>query len=202
MQLYYAPHTCALACHIALQESGLPYQTVRVSLRDKKTSDGVDFNTINPKGYVPALELDDGEVLTEGPALLAYIGELAPTRALIPAPGTLGNFRVREWLVFIGTELHKTASPLFYPDTPAATREKQIQALKRRLSYISEALAERPFLTGEGFTVADAYLFTVLSWMDELGIKLATWPALERYYERVQSRPAVQVALQAQDSPQ
>jgi len=201
MQLYYAPGACSLASHIALEESGLPYQVVRVSLRDKKTSDGVDFNTINPKGYVPALKLDNGEVLTEGGALLAYIGELQPSRGLIPAAGTLENYRVREWLVFIGSELHKNAGPLFSPKTPEATRATQIEALKRRLTYVSEALAKRPFLTGEKFTVADAYLYTVLSWMGHLGIELAGWPALKAYYERIGTRPAVQAALKAEAQP-
>ena len=201
MQLYYAPGACSLASHIALEESGLPYQIVRVSLRDKKTSDGVDFNTINPKGYVPALKLDNGEVLTEGSALLAYIGELQPSRGLIPAAGTLDNYRVREWLVFIGTELHKTVGPLFSPKTPEATRVTQTEALKRRLSYVNEALAKRPFLTGERFTVADAYLFTILGWMGRLGIDLAEWPALKSYYERVEARPTVQTVLKAEAPP-
>src|ERR1700677_5056433 len=128
MQLYYSPGACSLASHIALQESGLPYQAVRVNLRDKKLSDGSDFNAINRKGYVPALKLANGEVLTEGSVLLAYIGELQPTRQLIASPGTLDNYRVREWLAYIGTELHKTARPLFYPTTPEATRATQLEA--------------------------------------------------------------------------
>ncbi|MGA2563584.1 MAG: glutathione transferase GstA [Steroidobacteraceae bacterium] len=200
MQLYYAPGACSLASHIALQESGLPYQAVRVNLRDKLTSDGVDFNSINPKGYVPALKLDNGEVLTEGPALLAYIGELQPTRKLIAAPGTIENYRVREWLVYIGTELHKNASPLFNPKTPEAARTIALEAFKRRLSYVNDALANRPYLAGENFSVADAYLFTILTWLPHLGVELTQWPKLQGFYERVKARPAVQTALKAEAS--
>src|SRR5665213_800408 len=138
MQLYYAPGACSLASHIALQESGLPYQAVRVSLRTKKTSDGADFNAVNRKGYVPVLKLDNGEVLTEGSVLLAYIGELQPTRQLIAASGTLENYRVREWLAFIGTELHKTVGPLFNPKTPEAARAMSLEAFKLSLIHISE----------------------------------------------------------------
>jgi glutathione S-transferase len=198
MQLYYSPGACSLASHIALQEAGLPYQAVRVNLRDKLTSDGVDYNTINRKGYVPALKLDSGEVLTEGPALLAYIGELQPTRQLIAAPGTIENYRVREWLVFIGTELHKTMSPLFNPKAPEALRTLALENARRRLSYVNEALANRPYLTGETFTVADAYLFTVLSWTGHLGIDLNEWKNLANFYQRVQARPAVQTVLKAE----
>jgi glutathione S-transferase len=200
MQLYYAPGACSLASHIALQESGLPYQAVRVNLRDKLTSDGVDYNSINPKGYVPALKLDNGEVLTEGPALLAYIGELQPTRKLIAAPGTIENYRVREWLVYIGTELHKNASPLLNPKTPEAARTIALEAFKRRLSYVNDALANRPYLAGENFSVADAYLFTILTWLPHLGVELTQWPKLQGFYERVKARPAVQTALKAEAS--
>jgi glutathione S-transferase len=198
MQLYYAPGACSLASHIALQESGLPYHAVRVNLRNKLTSDGVDFTTINRKGYVPALKLDNGEVLTEGPALLAYIGELQPTRKLIAAPGTIENYRVREWLVFIGTELHKTATPLFNPKTPEAARTLALEALKRRLGYVNDALASRPYLSGESFSVADAYLFTILTWLPGLGVQIIAWPNLHSFYERVQARPSVQTVLKAE----
>ena len=195
MQLYYAPGACSLASHIALQELGLPYEAVRVSLRDKKTRSGEDYNAINPKGYVPALRLDNGELLTEGPALLAYIGELRPQSNLIPAPSTLANYRVREWLVFIGTELHKTASPLFRPTTPEPTRQVQLEALKRQLGFVEAAMAGRPFLTGEHFTVADAYLFTVLNWFPRLQLDLAEWPNLQALHARVHARAAVQIVM-------
>lgn len=196
MKLYFAPGACSLASHISLQESGLSYEGVSVNLRDKKTADGADYSAINPKGYVPALSLDDGTLLTEGPALLAYIGELAPARQLIPAPGTLANYRVREWLIYISTELHKNMSPLFRPTTPEATREFQLAAVKRRLGGANDALAGKTYLTGEQFTVADAYLFTVLSWHGRLNLDLAGWPHLKAFYERVKLRPAVQKVLQ------
>jgi len=196
MQLYYAPGACSLASHISLQESGLPYKRVRVSLRDKKTEDGADYNAINSKGYVPALRLDNGELLTEGPVLLAYIGELAPAKKLIAAPGSLENYRAREWLAYISTELHKNMSPLFRPTTPDVMKEIQLAAVKRRLGWADEALGKKFFLTGEHFTVADAYLFTVLSWLGRLNLDLDEWPTLKGFYERVKARPAVQAVLQ------
>jgi glutathione S-transferase len=200
MQLYYSPGACSLASHIALQESGLPYRAVRVDLKAKKTSDGGDFNAINPKGYVPALKLPSGEVLTEGSVLLAYIGEMQPTRQLIAASGTLENYRVREWLAFIGTELHKTVSPLFSPKTPEAGRPVIVEAFKGRLRFVEEALEGRQFLVGEHFTVADAFLFTVLSWMPHLGVPLADYPNLAAFYARVEARPAVQTVLKTEAS--
>lgn len=201
MQLYYSPGACSLASHIALQESGLPYQTLRVNLRDKKVSDGSDYYAINGKGYVPALKLDSGEVLTEGSALLAFIGELQPTRQLIAASGTLDNYRVREWLAFVGTELHKNCGPLFNPQITEAARATQTEALKRRLRYTNDALANRQFLVGEHFTVADAYLFTILSWAPRLRVDLGEFPNLQAYYERIKARPAVQIALKAEAAP-
>jgi glutathione S-transferase len=198
MQLYYAPGACSLASHIALQESGLPYQAVRVNLRDKKISDGGDFNLINPKGYVPALKLDNGEVLTEGSVLLAYIGELQPTRQLIAAPGTLENYRVREWLAYIGTELHKTVGPLFNPKTPEATREMQREAFRTRLRYVNDALASRSFLVGDHFTVADAYLFTILSWHERLNIDLSEFANVTAFYARIKARQSVQTVLKTE----
>jgi glutathione S-transferase len=198
MQLYYAPGACSLASHIALQESGLPYQAIRVDLGEKRTSDGGDFRAINQKGYVPALKLPSGEVLTEGTALLAYIGELQPTRQLIAAPGTIENYRVREWLAFIGTELHKTVSPLFNPRTPEAARALPLEAFKLRLRFVDEALAGRHYLVGEHFTVADAYLFTVLSWLEELSVNIGDFPNLQAFYQRVAARPTVQTVLRAE----
>jgi len=198
MKLYYAPGACSLASHIALQESGLPFETEKVDLTDKKTAGGADFNAINPKGYVPALKLDNGETLTEGPALLAYIGELAPAARLIMPAGTMGNYRVREWLAFIGTELHKNFSPLFRPTTPAATRETQLEALRRRFGFVNDALAEKSYLTGEQFTVADAYLYTVLRWSVPMKLDLGPWPQLTAFMARVTARPAVQTTLKAE----
>jgi glutathione S-transferase len=198
MKLYYAPGACSLAPHIALQESGLPYELEKVDLRAKKTADGTDFNAINPKGYVPVLQLDNGEILTEGEALLAYIGELAPAARLIMPAGTMANYRVREWLAFIATELHKTFSPLFRPTTPEATRETQLEALRRRFGFVNDALTGKSFLTGEQFTVADAYLYTVLRWTAPMKIDLSPWPQLTAFMTRVAARPAVQTALKAE----
>jgi glutathione S-transferase len=201
MQFYYSPGACSLASHITLQELGVPYEGVSVNLRDKKTSTGEDYNHINPKGYVPALKLDNGELLTEGAALLAYLGELQPQKQLIPMPGTLENYRVREWLIYISGELHKNCGPLFRPDTPEAARALAADALKRRLAYVNEALAERNYLVGERFTVADAYLFTVLRWAPHLKVDLSPWPNLLAFQERVRTRPAVQAALKAEGLP-
>jgi glutathione S-transferase len=198
MKLYYATGACSLASHIALQESGLPYETEKVDLRDKKTAAGADFNAVNPKGYVPALTLDNGETLTEGPALLAYIGELAPAARLIMPAGTMGNYRTREWLAFIGTELHKNFSPLFRSTTPEATRATQLELLHRRLGFVNDALAGKSYLSGEQFTVADAYLYTVLRWSVPLKIPLSPWPQLTAFLARVAARPAVQTTLKAE----
>jgi glutathione S-transferase len=201
MKLYYAPGACSLAAHIALQESALPYETEKVDLKTKRTAGGTDFNAINPKGYVPALVLDSGETLTEGGALLGYIGELAPSARLILPAGTMGNYRVREWLAFIGTELHKNFGPLFRATTPEATREASLEVLRRRFGFVSEALTGKPYLTGEQFTVADAYLYTVLRWSVPLQIDLAPWPPLGAFMTRVTARPAVQAALSAEGLP-
>jgi glutathione S-transferase len=195
MKLYFAPGTCALAAHIALIEAGIKHQIVRVDLKQKRTADGRDFNQINPKGYVPALELDGGALLTENSALLGYIGELNPVAKLIAPAGTMENFRVREWLGYISTEIHKNFSPLFRPDTPEATVQSQRAALTRRIGFINPALTGRSYLTGETFTVADAYLFTVLSWSRHLKFDLTPWPALPAFLERVAAREAVQTAL-------
>jgi len=201
MKLYYSPGACSLAPHIALQEAGLTYEAEKVDLREKKTAGGADFTKINPKGYVPTLQLDNGEILTEGSALLAYIGELAPAAHLIMPAGTMGNFRVREWLAFIGSELHKNFGPLFRPTTPEATREAQLETLRRRFGFVNEALAGKSYLAGEQFTVADAYLYTVLRWTVRLQIDLSAWPQLTAFMARVSARPAVQATLQAEGLP-
>jgi glutathione S-transferase len=201
MKLYYSPGACSLAAHIALAESGLPYETERVDLKQKTTASGADFNMVNPKGYVPALKLDSGETLTEGSALLAYIGELAPSSQLIMPAGTMGNFRVREWLAFISSELHKTFGPLFRPTTPEATREAALETLRRRFGYVDAALTGKHYLTGDQFTVADAYLYTVLRWTGPLKIDLSSWPQLTAFMTRVTARPEVQYTLEAEGLP-
>jgi glutathione S-transferase len=197
MKLYYSPGSCSLASHIALEESGMPFKAVRVNMKDKSTEDG-DYDAINPKGYVPALKLDNGDLYTENTALLAWIGKLNPTTHLMPPAGTPANFRVAEWLGYIATELHKTVSPMFRPTTPEAFVATQRELLARRLAYTEQALAGRQFLTGDTFTVADSYLFVVLSWFPRLNVDLAPYPNLRAFFERVRARPAVVRAMTAQ----
>lgn len=184
-----------MASHIVLEEAGVKFAAVKVNLRDKTTADGVDYNSISPKGYVPTVMLDDGAMLTENTALLAYLGELNPAAKLIPPAGTIENYRVREWLGFVSSELHKNAGPLFRPTTPEATVQVQREALTKRLTYTNQALGSGPFLTGANFTVADAYLFVVLSWLPKLKFDLVDYPNLKAFFERVSARPAVQKAM-------
>jgi glutathione S-transferase len=195
MKLYYSPGACSLASHIVLEEAGKPYQAIRVSLKDKTTADGADFNAINPKGYVPAVQTDSGEILTENTALLAYLGEQAAGSQLMPVPGSSANFRVREWLGFLSSELHKNCGPLFRPNTPEATIAFQREILGRRLAYTDKALAGKSFLTGEQFTVADAYLFVITSWFPRLQIDAAPYPNIKTFNERVAKRAAVVKAM-------
>ena len=197
MKLYYSPGACSLAPHIALSEAGLPYTTKRVDLKTHTLVDGTDYYTINPKGYVPLLELDDGARLSEIAAIVQYIADRKPG-TLAPAYGTMERYRLMEWLNFIATELHKQFSPLWYPTTPEATKDAQIAKLKTRFDLISKTLAAQPYLMGNDFTVADAYLFTILNWAPMLKIDLAPWPALIAYQARVAARPAVHAALVAE----
>lgn len=198
MKLYYSPGACSLSPHIVLRELGAPFELVKVNLKTKRTADDRDFTTINPKGYVPALELDDGQVLTEGPAIVQYLADRNPQAQLAPPNGTLERYRLQEWLNFISTELHKQFSPLFAPNTPDATKEIQRERLANRFDWVSRQLQGRDYLLGNAFSVADAYLFTVLSWCGYVGIDLAKWPTLAQYQARVAARPAVQQALQAE----
>jgi len=178
-----------------LAESGLPYATTRVNLKDKTTETGEDYNKINPKGYVPCVQLDNGAMIGENTALLAYLGELKPAAGLMPAAGTLENFRVREWLGFVSSEMHKNCSPFFRPNTPEATLEFQRDVLKKRLSYLESELAGKSYLTGQNFTPADAYLFVVLNWFGKVGIDLAAYPNVKAFHARVAARPAVKKAM-------
>ena len=197
MKLYYATGACSLASHITLFELGLPFEAVAVSLRRKTTRDGVDFSTINPKGYVPALVLDDGQVLTEGTAVLQYLADLRPELGLAPANGTLARYRLQEWLGFINSELHKPFGPLFDPKAPDAAKERARAACVLRLTYLDGVL-KGPYLMGEAFTVADAYLYTVLSWAGHVGIDLDAWPAVKAYFARLARRPTIQAAHEAE----
>lgn len=198
MKLYYSPGACSLSPHIVLRELGLPFTPVKVDLKGKRTADGADYLTINGKGYVPALGLDDGQVLTEGPAIVQYLADRKPEARLAPPNGTLERYRLQEWLNFISTELHKQFSPLFAPNTPDATKDAQRERLAARFDWLSKQLEGKDYLLGKDFSVADAYLFTVLSWGRHVGIDLAKWPTLKQYVERVAARPAVQEALKAE----
>lgn len=192
MKLYTSPYTCALAPQIALEETGLAYTLEKVNLRSKLTASGVDFTTINPKGYVPALELSPGVVLTEVPALLQWIADAAPAAGLAPANGTLERARLHEWLGFIGAEVHKAFSPLFNPATAEADRAAIHQRIIGRATYIDGVLADRPYLLGDHYSVADAYLFVVLSWAGMVKLDLGALSHLAAWGARVAERPAVQ----------
>ena len=197
MKLYYSPGACSLAPHIALQEIGVPYTTAKVDLLRHKLADGTDYYTINPKGYVPMLELPDGERLTEAAVILQYIADRKPGE-LAPVFGTMERYRLMEWLNFIATELHKQFGPLWYPTTPEATKEAQRKKLATRFETLSKTLAKQPYLTGDKFTIADAYLFTVLNWAGMLNVDLGPFPVLRDYIARVAARPKVQQAMKAE----
>jgi glutathione S-transferase len=198
MKLYYSPGACSLSPHIVLHEAGLPFQAVLASTKTHKLADGTDYYTINPKGYVPLLELDDGQRLSEGPAIVQYIADLVPDRKLAPAAGTMERYRLMEWLNFISTELHKTFSPLFNPAMPEEAKALFRERLVGRYRWVNEQLEGRSYLMGEQFTVADAYLFTVTSWAKYVGVDLAPFANVNAYAARVAARPAVQAALKAE----
>ena len=197
MKLYYAPGACSLAPHIALSEAGVPATLVKVDLRKHALADGTDYYAINPKGYVPLLELDDGTRLSEVAVILQYIADRKPG-TLAPEFGGLERYRTMEWLNFIATELHKQYSPLWYPTTPEATKEAQKTKLATRFKHLAEILAKQPYLTGASFSIADAYLFTMLNWAHLLKVDLTPFPALVQYRARVAARPAVHRALVAE----
>ena len=198
MKLYYSPGACSLSPHIVLHESGLPFTGVVASTKTKKLQDGTDFYSINPLGYVPVLELDDGTRLREGPAIVQYLADQAPHKNLAPAHGTLGRYRLQEWLTFIGTEIHKTFSPLFVPGTPEDYKPQVKQRLLARLQWVDSELAGKPYLMGEQFSVADAYLFTVTNWGQYVGLDISRLKNLVAYRERIAARPAVQAAMKAE----
>jgi glutathione S-transferase len=197
MKLFYSPGACSLSPHILLREAGLSFTPVRVDLKTHKTEDGADFYTISAKGYVPALQLDDGSMLTEGVAIDLWIADQAPAAGLAPRDG-MDRYRMIELLTFIATELHKNMGGLFVPGLPDATRAMITQRLTARLGLIEQQLTGRTWLTGEQFTVADAYLFTVAGWAKWVKFDLSPWPQLGAYLARVAARPAVQAALKAE----
>lgn len=196
MKLYYAPQACSLASHIILRELQLPFELVRVDVHTKRTADGQDFYSINPKGYVVALQLDNGELLTEGPAVLQYLADLKPEAGLAAASGTWQRVRLQETLNFITTEVHGILNWLFNPDFGDKAREIFRQKLAKRLAFVDKQLERQDYLQGAQFGVADAYLFTVLRWTALFDIDLAAWPALVKFQARVEQRPAVRAALE------
>ena len=197
MKLYYAPGTCSLSPHIVAREAGLPLTLVRVDNKNKTTEAGEDYRAINPKGYVPLLELDNGTRLSEGPAIVQYLADLAPASKLAPPNGSLERYQLQEWLNFITSEVHKQFSPLFDATMPDEAKEKFRNRLATRFDWIAGQLKGRDYLTGS-FTVADAYLFVVLGWTKFTGPDLARWPVLQEYVARVAARPHVQAAMKAE----
>jgi glutathione S-transferase len=199
MKLYFSPGACSFASHVVLRELGLPFEAVQVDLMKKTTKTGQDFSAINPKGYVPALALDDGAMLTEGPAILQYLADRKPDAKLAPANGTLDRYRLQEWLGFINSELHKSFSPLFNPSSSDDVKQGAKKLLARRFGYVEQQLAGREYLMGT-FTVADAYLYTVLTWTNFVGVDLSPFPNLQAFVARVSARPAVQAAQAAEQA--
>lgn len=198
MKLYYSPGACSLAPHIALHESGLPFTAVQVSTKTHKLQDGTDYYSINPLGYVPLLELAGGIQLTEVPALVQYIADQVPHKQLAPANGTLARYQLQSWLNFIGTELHKGFGLLFNPATPADYKPVVIERLRSRLAWVDQQLADKPYLMGETFSVADTYLFTVTGWAGLVKVDLSDLKNIASFRQRMSARPGVQAALRAE----
>lgn len=198
MKLYYSPGACSLASHIVLEELGLPYDTEKVDLKAKLTASGQDFLAVNPKGYVPALLLDSGELLTEGPAIMQYLADQAPAKQLAPANGSLERYRLQSWLTFIGTELHRNFSPFFNPAATDDWKNVARTALQRRFGYVNDQLAGRDYLLDSGYSVADVYLFVVLGWGKYIELDVSGWAHLQAWQARVGARPAVRAALQVE----
>jgi glutathione S-transferase len=197
MKLYIQPGACSMASNIALHEAGIPFEVAKVDKRTKR-AEGVEFIDINPKGYVPALRLDDGQLLTENVAVLQYIADLKPDSKLAPPAGTMERYRLQEWLSFINSEVHKAFTPLFSQEVSEDVKAYSRNNLMKRLAYLQGALGDNQFLMGEQFTIADAYLFTVLAWSPYAGVDLGQWPNLKSYVERIRARPHVIEAMTAE----
>lgn len=195
MKLYFSPGACSLSPHIALREAGIAFQPVLASTKSHKLQDGTDYYGINPLGYVPLLELDDGTRLREGPAIVQYIADQVPQKNLAPANGTLPRYRLQEWLTFIGTEIHKTFSPLFQPAMPDEAKKIFRDKLAQRFQFVDGQLAGKEYLMGDHFTVADGYLYVVTRWTEPMKIDISGLPNLTAHHQRVTARPAVQEAL-------
>ena len=198
MKLYYKPGACSLSPHIALREAGIDVEQVKVDTKTKTTADGQDYTKINPYGYVPALEIKGGEILTEGPAIVQYIADLVPGNTLAPMNGSLERTRVQSALAFIGTELHKSIGALFNPALSDEGRKSAIDKIDLRLGQLSAQMDGKDYIANNTFSIADIYLFVVLSWLAHLKIDIAQWPTLQKFSARLAARPAVQAALQAE----
>ena len=198
MKLYYSPGACSLSPHIVLREAGVAFEPVMAPTKTHKLPDGTDYYTINPLGYVPMLELDDGTRLREGPAIVQYVADQAPQKNLAPANGTLPRYRLQEWLTFIGTEIHKSFSPLFNPGMPEEGKKIYRDRLANRFQFVDKELQGKDYLMGDNFTVADAYLYTVTRWSKVMSIDLSPYANLVAHHARVEARPAVQEALKVE----
>ena len=198
MKLYYYPGACSMAVHIALREAGIPFDLDKVDLAKHQTGNGEDFYKVNPKGYVPALGLDDGQVLTEDAVLLQYVADQKPASGLAPKAGTMERYRLMEWLNFISSEVHKTLGALFNPKITPEWKDNQIALFGRRCDFLVQQLGGKPYLTGDKFTIADAYLFTILGWANLFKLDMGKWPALQNYAGRIATRPAVKEAMKAE----
>ena len=198
MKLFYSRGACSLSPHIVAEEAGIELRLQKVDVKTKTIESPGDFLAINPKGYVPALQLDDGEVLTEGPAIVQYLADLKPEKGLAPRAGTLARYHLQEWLGYINSELHKTYSPLFRPDIPAETRAERLAYLGKRYDIVEKQLTGRSYLFGDNFTAADAYLFTVTNWAGAVKFDLSAFPNVRAFQERVAARPAVKTAMSAE----
>ena len=198
MKLYYSPGVCSLSPHICLREAGLAFELVKVDIKAHTLSNGADYYSVNPNGYVPMLELDDGERVTEGPAIVQYIADRAPEARLAPPPGSRERTRMQSWLNFISTELHKGFSLLFNPVSGSEFKQWQKQRLNDRYTWVANELGGKEYLLGDTFSCADAYLFTTLGWLGFVGMDVANWPRLKAYRERIAARPRVQDAMRAE----
>jgi glutathione S-transferase len=198
MKLYYSPGACSLSPHIVLAEAGLKADLVKVDLRAHKTEGGEDYYAINPKGYVPALQLDSGELLTEGPAIVQYLADQKPEAKLAPANGTLARYKLQEWLTFIGTEIHKSFSPLFNPAVTEDVKQASLERISKRLEHTAKHLEGKQYLLGDQFSVADAYLFVMLNWARAKAPDALKLPGMQAYFDRIAARPAVQATLVAE----
>lgn len=198
MKLYYSPGACSLSPHIVAREAGLAIDIEKVDLAAKKTEKGADFKQVNPKGQVPTLQLDNGAILTEGPVVVQYLADQKPQSGLLPAAGSFDRYRVQEWLNFITSELHKGFSPLFRPTTPEDYKKIARDNITAKFGVVNDALAGKSYLTGDKFSVADAYLYVITRWAERLKFDLAEWPNLKAFAERVAARPKVQEALKAE----